>query len=68
MTGNAKFSDADKNTITQNEIVKNVILERSISAQKSVANLLSIIEQSKANRNSALAQIEIYKAQYNTAI
>lgn len=57
LTANAKFSDNDKNTITVNDITKNIILERSISAQKSVANLLSIIEQSKANRNSAFAQI-----------
>ena len=43
-------------------------MERSLTAQKSVANLLNIIEQARANRNSAIAQIEVYKAQYNAAI
>ena len=67
-TSQATVTSADFNTITDDDIRKKAVLERSITASKAVANLLSIIEQAKANRNRALTEIEIFKAQYNQAV
>lgn len=43
----------NRNTITQEEIEKNIIFERQLNAAKALSNIFTLIQQAKANAKYA---------------
>ena len=58
MNDQADPSDANRNTITAEDVKSTAIFERQLNAAKALANLLSIVKQATANRNAALLEIK----------
>ena len=53
----AQVSEENRNTITEQDIVLKTASERHQAAVKGITNLLTIIDQARANRNQAQSQL-----------
>jgi hypothetical protein len=53
----AKASQENRNTITEEDIALKAASERHQAAVKGITNLLTIIDQARANRNYAQSQL-----------
>ncbi len=61
-------SSENRNTITSQDVALKAASERHQNAVKAITNLLTIIDQARANRNYAKSKLESYVEAYNDAL
>ena len=61
-------SEENRNTITAQDVALKAASERHQNAVKAITNLLTIIDQARANRNYAKSKLESYVEAYNDAL
>ena len=67
-TNQAPTTPANRNTITPDDVALRAASERHQNAIKGITNLLSIIDQARANKDKAQNDIQTYTQAYNDAV
>ena len=67
-TGDAQTSDQNRNTITADDVALRAASERHQNAVKAITNLITIIDQARANALYAKSSVEKYIQEYNAAL
>ena len=67
-TSQAPKSQANRNTITEDDIKTTAIFERQLNANKAIANLLDIVDQLRANVKAAEGDMVSLQADLDNAI
>ena len=67
-TQQAPRTDSSRNNITPDDVQLRAASERHQNAIKAITNLLSIIDQAKANKDKAQNDIQTYTQAYNDAV
>ena len=63
-----KPSESNRNVVTSDDVAVRAASERHQNAIKAITNILSIIDQARANRDYAKKQVQFYIKAYNDAI
>ena len=64
----AQTSSRNRNIITSDDVALRTASERHQNSVKAITNLLTIIDQARANRNYAQTKLEVYVKAYNDAL
>ena len=61
-------TSSNRNTVTSKDVALRAASERHQNAVKAITNLLTIIDQARANRDYAKSQLDAYVEAYNDAL